>query len=170
MKTRLKFSKLKLEGRDLKNNSEPFILWGLYEEGKTFDSFCSKIIPNFSFNNSVPKTIINRFGTIRKLLEYSYYEYDFIDVALEKCYHTLELALHLKYISENPRSNREMTLKPLIDWAVRENHLKITKEQNKSITFLRNHLFHPKDDTSLGIVAFPPINVIGNKLINGLFK
>lgn len=65
------------------NNFEPSSIWGVVQGGESFNSYCQKVIPDFEFNENVPESIKRRFVIIRKLLEFSYYEYEFIDVVLE---------------------------------------------------------------------------------------
>ena len=146
----------------------PSPIWSVVEGGESFESFCNNLIPKFEPNDSVPEAIRRRIETISKLLRYSYFEYDFVDVAIERSYQTLELALHLKYEMINPEKSKK-NFKPYMDWAVQNGYLKLSNEQKKTLEYLRNHVTHLKADRTGGIVHLNMIKIICNDIINDLF-
>jgi hypothetical protein len=152
------------------NKFEPSPIWSIVKNGKTFTDFCEHIIPCFQFNENVPDSIKRRFIIIRKLLEYSYFEYEFTDVALEKCYQTFELALSLKYQEENPDNKSKKNFKPYLEWAILKKHLNLTDEMKKNLEYLRNHITHLKGDSFSGMFCLKLINTIGNNFINDLYS
>lgn len=140
---------------------EPSPIWESIENGETFEGFINKVIPKIQPFENVPEAIKRRLGVIRKLLEFSYFEYEFIDVVMQRCYHTLELALQMKYKAKGNNKNKR-NLKPLLDWAYNE-------QQKEALEYLRNYQTHPKEDTLGGMVNFLMIDVVCNQIINGLF-
>ena len=150
------------------SNFEPEILWEVYNGGQTFESFCENIIPKMAFNKNVPEEIQLRMTGIRKLLEHSYYEYCFIDIAMERCFTTFELALHKKHKLVHPGKEGLKNFKPYMSWAVSKKYLNMTEDQKKHIEYLRNTITHPKEVLSLGIMSLSAIRVV-EELINDLY-
>ncbi len=135
-------------------------LWDIVDGCQTFDGFCKKMVPVFKSDKNIPEEIQRKLGVIQKLIKHSYYEYDFIDVALLYTFQTLELALSLKYQSIYPNKKALKNLKPNLDWALREKY--ISPNQNEAISHLRNHIAHPKEESMIGM--------LGLKTIKGLVE
>ncbi|UII19388.1 hypothetical protein [Fulvivirga ligni] len=149
---------------------KPSPIWFSVNGADTFPNFSSKIIPDFKLSESVPEAIRRRFLVIRKLLEFSYFEYEFIDIAMDRCYHTFELALHMKFNIEHPSKSGKKNFKPYLDWAVKEGFLAMNRDRKQAIAYLRNHGAHPKSDNLGGVINFKMIHVVGNQLVNELFE
>jgi hypothetical protein len=147
---------------------EHCILWDTVEGCNTFEGFYAKMVPNFEINHSVPDEIKNRLAVIQKLIEYSYYEYEFIDVAFLMMFQTLEFSLHLKFISLNPNKKGKKNLKPYLDWAVSSKVISLSKDEMELLFMLRNHVMHLKQESVLGITILRRIKLIG-QLIFKLF-
>jgi hypothetical protein len=146
----------------------PSEVWSVVIGCDTFENFQKKMVPVFSTHEAIPEMIKRRLLVIQKLILHSYYEYEFIDVALLQAFQTLELALHLKYKLLYPERHGLKNLKPYLDWAVRENI--IPPDINpKEIGNLRNHVAHLKEDSMLGMVGLNVIKFIMCDLIPGLF-
>ena len=146
-------------------NLEPNGLWEIFDGCNTFEKFCEKMTPHYS-NENIPKPIQRKLDVIKKLITYSYYEYEFLDVALLQIFHTLELALSLKYKTQ-PAYNKDLkNLTLYLDWALRKNY--ISKSERQNIVDFRNTLFHPKEDSLFGLIG---INLIKEniKIIDKLF-
>lgn len=106
---------------------------------------------------------------IYKLVEYSKYEYEFLDVALERALTTLELGLKERYLDLEHKITRKK-LNELIQWA-NDNSLLIEKREKIHIwRKLRNSLVgHPQGNTILGLVNYDLIIQITN-VINSLYN
>ena len=140
--------------------------WDVIEGCKTFESFCKKTIPDFNKNKNIPEAVQRKLGVVQKLMTYSYYEYDFLDVAMLQTFYILELALSLKYKSLPNYKKDLKNLTLYLDWALRKNY--ILKSQKEQIIYLRNNLFHPKDESIFGMIAINVIKV-NVELISNLF-
>ncbi|HEY1039742.1 MAG TPA: hypothetical protein VGF30_10075, partial [Bacteroidia bacterium] len=67
---------------------------------------------------------------INKLLLHSYYEYDFIDIAMLQGIISFEKALRIRYSELENKSARKLNLGELIDWALT---LKLFEDPNPDI-------------------------------------
>lgn len=144
---------------------KPCTLWEIVGGCETFEGFCNEMVPSFQAGGA-PFEIQRKLEVIQKLIIHSYYEYDFIDVALDQTFHALEMGLHLKYQSLYPNKSALKNLKPYLDWAVREGI--ILPNQSKTINELRNHLAHPKKESIIGMAGIVLIKTI-IKVISDLF-
>jgi hypothetical protein len=113
-----------------------------------------------------PEEVQRKLGVIQKLIEHSYYEYTFIDVALSQCFQTLELALHFKYLSHHPNKKGLKNLKPYLDWAWRTKY--VSPNQKLIIELIRNHIEHPKGVSIIGMTGMKMIHMLV-ELSAGLF-
>lgn len=145
----------------------PCVVWEIVEGCNTFENFQKKMVPIFPADEAIPVGVRRRLGIIQKLILHSYFEYEFFDVALDRSFQALELALHLKYKILYPNKQGLRNLKPYLDWAVRENLLQDV--DHKQLAYLRNHVAHPKEDNSMGMVGLGIIKFIVSDLIPGLF-
>jgi len=111
-----------------------------------------------------------RIENVKRILFFAYYEYELLDIANEHLLLTMELALKLKYeeIEGKRASDNRKSLKPLLEWAKRQNLLEFP-ERNKSLEYLRNHVSHPKRYGMAGIAGMGlTYNLVEN--INGLYE
>lgn len=119
--------------------------------------------------DKVSYDVNERYRMIYKLVEYSKYEYEFLDVALERALTTLELGLKERYLDLEHKITRKK-LNELIQWA-NDNSLLIEKREKIHIwRKLRNSLVgHPQGNTILGLVNYDLIIQITN-VINSLYN
>ncbi len=68
-----------------------------FESCETYDLFLKKMLPTFWFNKNVPSDVLDSIRVIRKLIEASYFEYEFCDVAALKAALIFEMALKIRY-------------------------------------------------------------------------
>lgn len=82
-----------------------------------FDMFCNQVIPEIYLKPSVNEDVHKTFRVIKQLLDFSFYEYEFYDVAASKAMLSVEMAMKLRYleITGTPWSDRR-PLNKLIDW------------------------------------------------------
>ncbi len=141
-------------------------LWDIVGGCKTFEGFCKEMVPVFKHDENFPEEVQRKLRVIQKLIEHSYYEYDFIDVAFLYTFQTLELALSLKYQSLHPTKKALKNLKPYLDWALREKY--ILPNQKEMISYVRNRLAHPNETLIFGMLGINGIKAIV-ELISNLF-
>lgn len=116
-----------------------------------------------------PENVVKRYEMIYTLIEFSKFNYEFLDLAYERALSTFELALRSKYI-ENNQGGENDPLAKIIDWANENNITYYEEQQLNRIRNQRNSLVgHPKRRTVL-----PPdkINKIYflTELINSIYN
>lgn len=71
-------------------------IWGAFEGINTFEDFQTKVLRPIYFKPEVPKDILAFANNVEKLLLHSYYEYEFIDIALTHAIFTFEKAMRIR--------------------------------------------------------------------------
>jgi hypothetical protein len=125
---------------------------------ETFESYCSGLgLPPLS--ERVDKDVAGRLERARALAYHAYFHYEFLDIALEYSFMTLELLLRRSLALPNRQ------LKSLVDVAARRGL--IPARQARALCSLRNGLAHPTHDY-FGGVAIAPALVAVFELANRL--
>jgi hypothetical protein len=131
-----------------------------------FEKYQSIIEDSFFISPNHPQIIIKLLKRVKKLLLHSYYEYEFLDVALLQITIALEKRLKIEYKLLNPTDSKRRMLDFLLKWARKKNlfeldnllYLQVLKD-------IRNDEVHDETDRLLGITSLEKIYTI-NKLIN----
>jgi hypothetical protein len=89
-------------------------IWNLLNI-ESLEDFYNKFVSNIIIHQDSPEDIKAEIETIKKLILHSYYEYEFLDIALTHAVFTLEKALRIKWL-EIHNSEQKKTLQLLIDW------------------------------------------------------
>lgn len=89
-------------------------IWNVYNIDSLV-SFNEKFVSNIVIHNNCPEDVRAELETAKKLILHSYYEYEFLDIALTHTIFTLEKALRLKWLNIH-KSDTKKTLQNLIDW------------------------------------------------------
>jgi len=107
-----------------------------------FERLGSKI----KFSPPVSDDITQRFEVVKKLLFYSFFVYDFLDVALERSLLTFELALRKRYfeITSSKPSKKKSSLAKLIKWATEQELFEDDEQVIHALKRIRNETAHPK--------------------------
>ncbi len=91
--------------------------WSILYNANDFDTFIKICTPEIWLKPEVPKHIHDSFGIIRKLLDHSYYVYEFYDEAASKALLIFEMALKLRYEEiEGKKWNKWDNLQKLIQY------------------------------------------------------
>lgn len=93
-----------------------------------FESFCSVVLGELYLNPDADLNVKDHWKVICRLLEFSYYEYEFFDVASNLAHNLLEMALRIWYTKQTAKSNKSKSLKELLTWASNENYLETDSE------------------------------------------
>lgn len=147
----------------------PYPLWKSVENGGSFEEFKLNILPELYLKPEVVEEVEHNIEVVRKLLIHSYFEYDFIDVALTQSVFTLEQALKIRYRVLNAKSFSG-NFKKLIDWFYEGGFF---ETYNSGIVHqlrnIRNGKAHEEKNTLGGIVFLTKIksSVI---LINDIYE
>ncbi len=124
--------------------------WSAFLVPNSFDEFCKKSIPAINLKAEIDRNVHDSFRVIRKLLEMSYYEYQFYDVAALKAMLTFEMAAKIRYKEING-TYWDKSLKQLIGWFHTRHYFEVYND-----TFLnnyrdfRNSLAHPINNNFAG--------------------
>ena len=141
-------------------------LWNI-DSKKEFEQ---RFVVPLVFHQNVNKEIIGRFELVKKLIEYSYYDYQLLDAAYERCILSLELALNIRYSElEGNTFDGAGGLSSLLNWAQRNSLFEQEFKRIASFLHFRNHLGHLKQNQQLGILAVDLINSTID-VINGLYE
>lgn len=143
----------------------------LSDSPATIKEFNKTFIPEIFLKNKVHGDVKENFRIIKKLIEYSYFEYKFYDVAALKSVLTLEMALKLRFKEVNSVDwEKKKPLIQLIDWFQTRSYFEVyNKEFLASIRFIRNLLAHPNEHTYSGPHNRPIIENVLN-LVNDLYE
>lgn len=131
-------------------------IWGIYEDdARTLSEFIEKHVPKLQLRKDVSEDVGKNVSTIKKLLNHSFYEYEFIDLAYKELLHTFEMALKIRYQELNQKEwPKSKSLKDLIGWFRNKCYFEASNQRFfDQIRFVRNHFSHPKN-YSLGGMAF----------------
>jgi len=104
--------------------------WEAYEFDQTFQTFKSKMLPQLFLKEQVDDNVKKAFGVVRKLLEHSYYEYEFFDVAAREALFAFEMALKIRYkeVNNGEEWPEKKPLARLIDWFESRSYFEVYNE------------------------------------------
>lgn len=143
-------------------------VWEVVRGAESFESFQANILKPVNIKSEVPEEIKSSIETIQKLLIHSYFEYDFIDIALLHSIFTLEKTLKIRY-KEIENNNKELSFEKLIDWLYNSGHYKVyNREILDIIRGIRNRKVHETKKSVLGLSCLKKIYGIID-LINFIF-
>lgn len=145
-------------------------IWDFFPTAISFDSFQSNLLKPIFFKPNVSEDIKLQVSVIEKLLIHSYYEYDFIDLALNQSIIILEKAMRIRYREINNKSSKKLTLAKLIDWFFDNNYFEIKNiEVLNQLRSIRNNKVHNEERSSGGIMFLKKVyNTLD--LINDIYE
>jgi hypothetical protein len=146
--------------------------WEIFYGDISIEDFVEKKLPRFYFKDEVNQEIKDSFEIVFKILTHAYFEYTFLDVAVTKALHILEMGLKIRYreLNNGNEWDEKKPLKALLNW-FRDRHY----FESNNLDFLnhvreiRNHLSHPNRNNLAGTVGLPWITTVMD-LINGLYE
>lgn len=146
--------------------------WEIFYGDISIEEFVDKKVPKPVFANEVNKDVKDAFGVVEKLLLHSYYEYLFLDVAVTKALHIMEMALCIRYKELNNGEEWDLKKNPLYEltnWFGKNSLFEVKDPRLLDyIRRIRNHMTHPKGHHFAGTAGLPLIHTIVD-LINGLY-
>lgn len=119
---------------------------------ETYESFLKVMTTEIWLKPEVHEDVHNSFRVIKKLIEHSYYEYEFYDVAVTKALMTLEMALKIRYKEINEedwdrktkKGEPKRDLNNLINWFKDNKYFEIEdSDYLKKVKNIRNYFAHP---------------------------
>ncbi|MFA7710855.1 MAG: hypothetical protein WCY30_07105 [Candidatus Neomarinimicrobiota bacterium] len=130
---------------------KPSEIWDGYGL-KTIDDFKTNL-PIVKFKKTVPDDVVKFFAIVQKLLIFSYYEYEFIDVAANRALMGFELAIRQRYFEITGKTTtKKDSLNQLIIWA-QKNQLFEFDQSVDAVRRLRNYFAHPNQYSLAGITV-----------------
>ncbi|MBN8707332.1 MAG: hypothetical protein J0L62_15780 [Bacteroidetes bacterium] len=103
--------------------------------------YFEKLANDIEFIDSVPDDIKKYYNRIRSLIRFSYYEYEFVDVAAQLALISFEMALKLRY-KEIEERDSTLSFFKLIEWSINKKLITIEKKRLIALKDLRNHSVH----------------------------
>ena len=126
--------------------------WSFFPDANTFENFKEKILPKIYLKNEVPEDVKKSFEVIQNLLDHSYCEYEFLDVAVVKALTTFEMSLKIRYAQIKNESPGKRKLQGLIDVFRKEGYFESDYiEFFTHVRDVRNLITHPHMHTIGGI-------------------
>jgi hypothetical protein len=146
--------------------------WNVFDIPLTgIEDFKNRWVPEIYLKPQVHKDVQEKFRVIKKLIQHSYFEYQFYDVAATESLLTFEMALKLRYKEINAKDwEKNKPLAQLIDWFEKRNYFEVYNDLYlKSIRQIRNGAAHPTQHSMSGGLNRRIIENILD-LINGLYE
>lgn len=129
-------------------------IWEVFTGANDFESFQKNILEPIYLKPQVPEDVKSEIAIIEKLLLHSYFEFQFIDLALSQAVFTLEKSLRIRYREINNESSKKIKLGPLIDWFFDNEYFETrNKDVLHQLRNIRNGKVH-NETKSLGGIAF----------------
>lgn len=146
--------------------------WNIFYGEISLDDFVNDKMSFIEFKKEVNPEIVESFKIVHKLLVHSYYEYQFLDLAVTKSLHLLEMALKLRYaeLHDGLKPKPGLKLPHLLEWFRVRNYFEIDYQPFfDQVRKVRNHLTHPERNNLFGTVGLPWLNTVID-LINDLYE
>jgi len=137
-------------------------VWGVFRGAETFDSFKENFVFKFK-SEGLPKDVHKRLSVIQKVLEYSYFKYDFIDIAFVQLLILLEKCTKGKYELVERLPSKKKTFHQLIEWLDEKGYFQNRDKQ--IVNFLReyrNEQVHDAKFQAGGLILFKMIKKVAS--------
>lgn len=126
--------------------------WSAYND-YTWESFQKTYLPKVGLISTVHPEVHKQFRAIRKLIAYSYFEYEFFDIAARQMTMLVEMGMVWKYeqLTGEPwkrktkKGELRRDLKNLFDWLNQNGHFATNLPTDTNLLRqIRNYYAHPK--------------------------
>ncbi len=147
-------------------------VWSIYDDrADNLEKFIENFVPDMKLRMDVAEDVIKAYKVIRGLLIHSYYEYEFVDVAVSKLLHTFEMALKIRHKDlTNEEWPEKRPLAHLIELFRNGGYFEINhKDFFDYVRNARNAFSHPRNHSFGGIALFHWFDTITD-LINDLYE
>jgi len=145
--------------------------WTIYDDFiPDHADLVQKHLPYLLLRKEIPVPVVESFAVVNKLIEYSYFESRFYDIATLKTVLTFEMALKLRFRELNPGRKLPSRLVDLIKWFQSRHYFEVYNNfYLDAIRKVRNHHAHAETQGYSGAMSK---DFIGNivDLINGLYE
>jgi hypothetical protein len=121
--------------------------WTFFKGSETHEQFCNEFLPDFHLTQYVPESVRKEWLTTQSLLEQSYFNADFVDVAVLYAVSVFERALRIRYREITGREKRN--LKELSHWFFQHNYFEtFNVELIDQVRLIRNGKAHSETSSS----------------------
>jgi len=145
-------------------------IWEVFNGAKSFEEFQKNILQPIYLKPQIPEDIKAEIKVVEKLLLHSYFEYQFIDLALSQAIFTLEKCIRVRHKEISGKSSENITFFKLIDWCFDNNYFETeNKDILNQLRIIRNGKVH-SEQKSLGGIAFLKKVYTVFYLINDLYE
>lgn len=144
--------------------------WSIFQGSETHENFCKEFLPDFHLTKQVPESVRKEWLTTQSLLEHSYFNADFADVAVFYAVTVFERALRIRY--------RELTgkgannLMSVSHWFHQQNYFEAFNiemiDQMRSIRNGNAHSETPPRAPSIFLAKIQPLIYLTNDLYEDL--
>ncbi|HMJ71518.1 MAG TPA: hypothetical protein VK508_21630 [Cyclobacteriaceae bacterium] len=126
--------------------------WSAFND-HSWESFQETYLPNVDLIPTVHEEVKKQYRAIRKLIAYSYFEYEFFDIAASQMAMLMEMAMVWKYEQVTGEKWKKKTkkkepkrdLKNLFNWLIENGYLdKIAPIDTELLRNTRNYYAHPQ--------------------------
>jgi hypothetical protein len=151
---------------------ESHSVWEIYDDrASTLEQFVKNFVPSMKLRKEVGEDVVKAYKLIKSLITHSYYEYEFVDVAVSKLLQTFEMALKIRYEQlNNEEWPSKKPLAKLIEWfRIREYFEVNHKAFMDHVRNARNAFSHPQNHSFGGIALFHWFDTITD-LINDIHE
>ena len=142
-------------------------VWSIYDDkASSVEKFIQNFVPEMKLRKEVSQDVVKVYKVIRSLIIHSYYEYEFVDVAVSKLLQTFEMALKIRYRELNDKEwDSRKPLGQLIEWfRVGEYFENNDKSDLKHIREVRNYYSHPVSHSFGGVALLHWFDVITDRI------
>lgn len=147
-------------------------VWGIYgDRTSTLEKFIQNFVPQMKLRREVSENVVKSYRIIKSLVIHSYFEYEFIDVAVSKLLQTFEMALKIRYKELNGEEwPSKKPLVHLIEWFRTKEYFEVNhKTFMDHVRKARNAFSHPQSHSFGGMVLFHWFDTITD-LINDIYE
>lgn len=140
--------------------------WTVFQGSDTHERFCKEFLPDFYLTEHVPETVRKEWLTTQSLLEHSYFNADFADVAVLYAVTVFERALRIRYRELVGKDGG--TLQKLSHWFFHNNYFETFNveviDQMRSIRNGKAHAEKPPFAPSVFLMKIQPLIYLTNDL------
>ena len=147
-------------------------VWGIYDyKASSLDKFIENFVPAMKLRKEVSEDVIKAYKIIKSLIIHSYYEYEFVDLAVSKLLQTFEMALKIRYSELNDEEwPSKKPLAQLMEWFRTREYFEVNhKSLMDHVRNARNAFSHPQNHSFGGIALFHWFDTITD-LINDIHE
>jgi hypothetical protein len=121
----------------------PAKIWSIFIGADSFENFTKNILQPFFIKDEIIDEIKEDLIIVEKLLQHSYFEYEFIDIAVTQVIFILEKVLRIRYKELTGKSSKRLSFQNLQQWFFENNYFESSTDfGQEQLRFIRNTKVH----------------------------